>query len=68
MNPTQAMVHSETAGVQPVMVYIDHAVRPKPIVRRIRVSTLPIIRPTTNMQAMVPSPRGPITRPAVTIG
>ena len=35
---------------------------------RIRVSTRPTSRPTTSMEAMVPTPRGPMTKPEVTTG
>ena len=62
------IVPCETAGVQPVIGV--EATRPsnRPMASSNRVSTRPTIRPTINIIPMVPSPRGPITRPALTIG
>ena len=58
----------DTSGVHPVMALKDHAVRLRPIASRIRVSTRPTSRPTISIEAMVPTPRGPMTNPAVTTG
>ena len=59
MKPTETIVHCDTSGVQPVMSYIAQAVRPRPINSRMRVSTLPISRPTTNMQSHRAEPARP---------
>ena len=58
----------DTFGFRPVMSYIAHAVSSSPTKRSNRVSTFPIRRPTRNMQVIVPNPRGPMTKPAVTTG
>ncbi|MNB89120.1 hypothetical protein D3C76_610410 [compost metagenome] len=58
----------ETAGVQPVIMYIDQADSIKPQNSIQRISTLPMIFPATNMLSIVPRPRGPMTMPAVSTG
>ena len=68
IKPLPMIVVCDTSGVQPVMSYIAQAVSARPNASRRRVSTRPISRPTTNMAAIVPMPRGPMTRPAVTTG
>jgi len=63
MKPVTAIVHCETFGFHPVMSYMAQAVNSRPIRIRTLVSTRPTRRPTRNMQAIVPRPRGPMDDP-----
>ncbi|MNN89175.1 hypothetical protein D3C81_2069520 [compost metagenome] len=62
------MVSMDTAGVQPVIMYIDQADNTRPQNSIQRISTLPMIFPARNMLSIVPRPRGPMTMPAVRTG
>ena len=67
-NPDKMTGAIPICSENPVICHSDTAVSPSPIRISSRVSTLPIIRPTTNIAAIVPKPRVAVTRPVVITG
>ncbi len=61
-------VVSDTSGVQPVMVHSDQQTSRTPSPISMRGSIFAENRPASIIAAIVPMPRGAITRPAVSTG
>ena len=68
MNPVEATMPEFMFRANPLIAPKDSANTPRPVTISARASTRLMMRPTTNIETMLPRPRGAVTTPVVSTG